>query len=97
MNVARTLIAFAALPGKLCWNAIAWRGPRGIELSSVTEGILLPHHMRRVPYIDNLVRDFRYGLRALRKNPIFTATVIASARPAWRAATQDPIQALRTE
>jgi len=27
--------------------------------------------------IDNLVRDFRYGLRALRKNPLFTATVIA--------------------
>jgi len=34
-----------------------------------------------VPYIDNLVRDFRYGLRALRKNPIFTATVIAQRSP----------------
>ena len=33
--------------------------------------------MRRVPYIGNFVRDLRYGLRALRKKPLFTATVTA--------------------
>jgi len=30
-----------------------------------------------VPYIDNLVQDLRYSFRALRKNPLFTAAVIA--------------------
>lgn len=32
---------------------------------------------RRVPYIGNFLRDLRYGLRGLRKKPLFTATVTA--------------------
>jgi putative ABC transport system permease protein len=32
--------------------------------------------MRHVNFIDNLIRDLRYGLRVLRKNPAFTAMAI---------------------
>jgi predicted permease len=31
---------------------------------------------RRVPHIENLVRDLRYGLRSLRKSPLFTAAIV---------------------
>src|SRR5580698_8407818 len=34
------------------------------------------YRMNTVAFLDNLVRDIRYGLRALRHNPIFTAVAL---------------------
>src|SRR6516164_3915556 len=34
--------------------------------------------MRRVNYIENFLQDVRYGLRQLRRDPIFTSVIVLS-------------------
>jgi putative ABC transport system permease protein len=47
-----------------------------IRYGSVAQGMDALRDQRGLPWIDDLVRDLRYGLRALRRNPLFAAVAV---------------------
>jgi predicted permease len=54
---------------------VALRGAR-IEAGGVSQTMDLLRDQRGVPWLENLVRDVRHGLRALRRAPVFASVAI---------------------
>ena len=47
-----------------------------IRLGGVAQGMEAVRDQRGVPWLNDLARDLRYGLRGLRRNPIFASVAV---------------------
>src|SRR2546426_7986985 len=47
-----------------------------IRIGSIAQSMEALRDQRGLPWLDDLARDLRYGLRALRRNPAYTAIIV---------------------
>jgi putative ABC transport system permease protein len=57
-------------------GSVEGAGPTAMRLGGITQAMDALRDQRGLPWLDDLGRDLRYGLRALRRDPVFASVAI---------------------